>query len=144
MLPCCLAQLPDERHLPLAVYCNDRHGSRVLDDLAGVLAPPLHGHSQERPLVHALRGVGLESHARAASTSATVTSTIPSRSATETCSSGVWKPYTPCERFTQRRPRTLKTFASAPPPDSPYRGSKPQRANAAAASATAGSSRFSR
>ena len=36
-------------------------------------------------------------------------------------------------RFTHCRPRSLKTFASAPPPDSPKAGSCPVRSSAAAA-----------
>src|SRR5262249_40555904 len=116
----------------------------MLDDLPLIGSPAFDGQAEQQPFVDAPHGVRLEAHTRAASTRATVTSTIASRSATETCSSGVWKPNTPCERFTQRRPRSLKTLASAPPPDSPKRGSKPQRENAAAASSTAGSSRFSR
>ena len=52
----------------------------------------------------------------AASTSARVTSTIPSRSATAMCSSGVWICAMPFARFRQASPRALKTFASAPPP----------------------------
>src|SRR3954454_25049035 len=89
----------------------------MLDDLALVLSPPLDREAEQPPLVHAPSGVRLEAHSRAASTSATVKSTIASRSATETCSSGVWKPKTPCDRFTQRSPRPLKTFASAAPPE---------------------------
>src|SRR5207248_11780484 len=102
-----------------AGHPNHRARARMLDDLALVLSPPLARDADQPALVPPPSGVRLEAHALAASTSATVTSTIVSRSATETCSSGVWKPNTPCERFTQRRPRPLKTFASAPPPDSP-------------------------
>ena len=54
--------------------------------------------------------------ARAASTSASVTSTIASRSATAMCSSDEWMFAMPLPRFTHCRPRSLKTFASAPPP----------------------------
>src|SRR5438445_347256 len=118
-LPRRLTELPDERHVALTVHRDDGDRTRMLDDLALVLAPPLDREAEQRSLVDAPRGVRLEAHARASATRATVTSTIASRSATETCSSGVWKPKTPCERFTQRRPRPLKTFASAPPPDSP-------------------------
>jgi hypothetical protein len=53
----------------------------------------------------------------AASRRARVTSTIASRSATAMCSSGVWISAIPFARFTQRRPRSLKTLASAAPPD---------------------------
>src|SRR5579884_170247 len=139
-----LAQLPNERHVSLGVHRHDGDRAGMLHDLALVLAPTLDREAEQPPVEDAARRVRLEAHARAVSTSATVTSTIASRSETATCSSGVWKPYTPCDRFTQRRPRSLKTFASAPPPESPKRGSIPQRANADAASATAGSSRFSR
>ena len=55
----------------------------------------------------------------AASTSASVTSTIASRSATAMCSSGVWISAIPFARFTHWRPRSLKTFASAAPPERP-------------------------
>ncbi len=54
----------------------------------------------------------------AASTSASVTSTIASRSATAIRSSGVWMSVIPFARFTHARPRALKTLASAPPPES--------------------------
>ena len=54
--------------------------------------------------------------ARAASTSASVTSTIASRSATAMCSSDEWMFAIPLPRFTHCRPRSLKTLASAPPP----------------------------
>jgi len=53
----------------------------------------------------------------AASRRARVTSTIASRSATAMCSSGVWISAIPFARFTHWRPRSLKTFASAAPPD---------------------------
>ena len=53
---------------------------------------------------------------RAASTSASVTSTIASRSATAMCSSDEWIAAMPLPRFRHSRPRSLKTFASAPPP----------------------------
>jgi hypothetical protein len=53
----------------------------------------------------------------AASRRASVTSTIASRSATAMCSSGVWISAIPFARFTHWRPRSLKTFASAAPPD---------------------------
>jgi hypothetical protein len=53
----------------------------------------------------------------AASRRARVTSTIASRSATAMCSSGVWISAIPFARFTHRRPRSLKTLASAAPPD---------------------------
>jgi len=55
----------------------------------------------------------------AASTRARVTSTIASRSATAMCSSGVWISAIPFARLTHWRPRSLKTFASAAPPDKP-------------------------
>src|SRR5262249_45401623 len=54
---------------------------------------------------------------RAASTSARVTSTMASRSATAMLSSGVWMSVMPFARFTHWRPRSLKTFASAAPPE---------------------------
>ena len=60
---------------------------------------------------------------RAASTIASVTSTMPSRSATAMCSSGVWMSVIPFARFTHGRPRSLKTFASAPPPENVVVGS---------------------
>jgi hypothetical protein len=53
----------------------------------------------------------------AASRRARVTSTIASRSATAMCSSGVWISAIPFARFTHWRPRSLKTLASAAPPD---------------------------
>jgi len=53
----------------------------------------------------------------AASRRARVTSTIASRSATAMCSSGVWISAMPFARLTHSRPRSLKTFASAAPPD---------------------------
>jgi hypothetical protein len=53
----------------------------------------------------------------AASRRARVTSTIASRSATAMCSSGVWISAIPFARLTHWRPRSLKTFASAAPPD---------------------------
>jgi hypothetical protein len=56
---------------------------------------------------------------RAASSRASVTSTIASRSATAMCSSGVWISAIPLARLTHWRPRSLKTFASAAPPDRP-------------------------
>jgi hypothetical protein len=56
--------------------------------------------------------------AAAAPTSARVTSTIASRSATAMCSSGVWISAMPLPRLRHERPRALKTFASAPPPES--------------------------
>ena len=57
--------------------------------------------------------------AAAASRRARVTSTIASRSATAMCSSGVWISAIPFARLTHWRPRSLKTFASAAPPDKP-------------------------
>ena len=48
--------------------------------------------------------------------SATVTSTIVSRSATVIDSSAVWMSAIPFARFTHGRPASLKTFASAAPP----------------------------
>ena len=59
----------------------------------------------------------------AASTIPTVTSTIRSRSSTAMRSSGVWMSTIPFARFTQGRPRSLKTFASAAPPERTSRGS---------------------
>jgi hypothetical protein len=53
----------------------------------------------------------------AASRRARVTSTIASRSATAMCSSGVWISAIPFARLTHWRPRSLKTFASAAPPE---------------------------
>jgi hypothetical protein len=53
----------------------------------------------------------------AASRRARVTSTIASRSATAIRSSGVWISAIPFARLTHWRPRSLKTFASAAPPD---------------------------
>ena len=58
---------------------------------------------------------------RAASTSASVTSTMRSRSATAIRSSGVWMSVIPLARLTQGSPRALNTFASAAPPESPSR-----------------------
>jgi hypothetical protein len=55
----------------------------------------------------------------AASRRARVTSTIASRSATAMRSSGVWISAIPFARFTHWRPRSLKTFASAAPPERP-------------------------
>src|SRR5262249_47742541 len=63
----------------------------------------------------------------ATATSASVTSTMPSRSATAMCSSGVWISIIPFARFTHCSPRALKTFASAPPPLSTYDGVYPAR-----------------
>ena len=57
------------------------------------------------------------------STIASVTSTIPSRSATAIRSSAVWMSVIPFARFTHGRPRSLKTFASAPPPENAVVGS---------------------
>jgi len=54
----------------------------------------------------------------AAARRARVTSTIASRSATAMCSSGVWISAIPFARLTHWRPRSLKTFASAAPPES--------------------------
>ena len=54
----------------------------------------------------------------AASRRARVTSTIASRSATAIRSSGVWMSVIPLARLTHRKPRSLKTLASAPPPES--------------------------
>src|SRR4051812_10949390 len=76
-------------------------------------------------------------HARAPSSSASVTSTIASRSATEMCSFGVWMSVIPFARLTHSRPRSLRTFASAAPPDSSYTTSCPHCARAWAASVTA-------
>ena len=76
----------------------------------------------------------------AAATSASVTSTIASRSATAMCSSALWTFAMPLARFTQGSPRSLKTFASAPPPTSTSRGSKPARSSPARARTSAGSS----
>jgi len=53
----------------------------------------------------------------AASRRARVTSTIASRSATAMCSSGVWISAIPFARLTHWRPRSLKTLASAAPPE---------------------------
>ena len=55
----------------------------------------------------------------AASRRARVTSTIASRSATAMCSFGVWISAIPFARLTHWRPRSLKTFASAAPPERP-------------------------
>ena len=55
------------------------------------------------------------------------------------CSSGVWMSVIPFARFTHCRPRALKTFASAPPPESAYDGVYPARSSAAAAIRTGGS-----
>jgi hypothetical protein len=55
----------------------------------------------------------------AASRRARVTSTMASRSATAMYSSGVWISAIPFARFTHWRPRSLKTFASAAPPERP-------------------------
>jgi hypothetical protein len=55
----------------------------------------------------------------AASRRARVTPTIASRSATAMCSSGVWISAIPFARLTHWRPRSLKTFASAAPPERP-------------------------
>jgi hypothetical protein len=55
----------------------------------------------------------------AASSRARVTSTIASRSLTAMCSSGVWISAIPFARLTHWRPRSLKTFASAAPPERP-------------------------
>src|SRR5262245_5345807 len=97
------------------------------------------GASEERdPLLGRRR-----THARrslATSTIASVTSTIASMSATAICSSGVWISAIPLARFTHWRPRWLNTLASAAPPERVYRGSKPQRPSASAASLTARSS----
>ena len=59
----------------------------------------------------------------AASTRASVTSTMRSRSCTAIRSSGVWMSTIPFARFTHGRPRTVKTFASAAPPERVSRGS---------------------
>ena len=56
---------------------------------------------------------------RATSTSASVTSTIRSRSATAIRSSGVWMSVIPFARLTHGSPRALNTFASAASPESP-------------------------
>jgi hypothetical protein len=53
----------------------------------------------------------------AASRRARVTSTMASRSATAMFSSGVWISAIPFARLTHWRPRSLKTFASAAPPE---------------------------
>ena len=70
-----------------------------------------------RPIVPCRRA-SRQAVARAHSRSARVTSTIDSRSATAMCSSGVWISIIPFARFTHESPRALKTFASAPPPES--------------------------
>ena len=68
---------------------------------------------------------GIRPSRGAASTSASVTSTIRSRSSTAICSSGVWMSVIPLARLTHGRPAPLKTFASAAPPESPSRGCSP-------------------
>ena len=53
------------------------------------------------------------------------------------CSSGVWISIIPFARLRQDSPRALKTFASAPPPESAYLGfPKPQAVSASAARRT--------
>ncbi len=119
-----LARLDVDEHL---VAERDGAGqARVGDagltvDLAAdePLMPLEHGRDGSPPQPERHQPVPL----RAASTSASVTSTIPSRSATEMCSSDEWMLAIPFARFRHWRPRSLKTFASAPPPERTSRGS---------------------
>src|SRR4029079_13245835 len=68
----------------------------------------------------------LHRHAlRATSRSDSVTSTIASRPSTAMCSSGVWMFVIPLARLTHERPRSLKTLASAAPPERSYTTSCP-------------------
>src|SRR5207245_9687020 len=122
----------DEGDVTFAVDRDDRDGSPVLDDLALVVAPALDGDADQPALVDDFRLVRLHAPtSRAQSTSASVTSTIPPRSATAISSSVVLILAIPLAMFTQASPRSLKTFASAPPPPSVKRGSYPAPPTAA-------------
>src|SRR5437667_3491325 len=59
MLPRRLAQLPDERHVSVAVDRHDRRRAGVLDDLALVAAPFFDNDVEELPVVHPSRFVRL-------------------------------------------------------------------------------------
>ena len=118
-----LARLAHEPEVVLLVERDDPDGARVHDDVAldhlAVLVAEAHAPQRDEPaVVERLGADALEpgAHAAAASSSsANVTSSIPSSALTETRSVGSWLCSVPLATLTHGIPAASKTLASDAP-----------------------------